>query len=126
MPSQELFDRAYSQRALVVKLLVVMCSRLGYDYGWGIDDNEDWEMEWRHVMYVQLPEGQFSWHIAPQDQPLFHDISKQFNGKWDGSYKSRDINYVSGIHPNNVSHLVPGWEKEYADYNANHPDDGNK
>lgn len=112
MPSQELFDKAYSERAIVIKLLVVLASRLNYDYGWGIDDNEDWDLEWRKVMYVQLPEGQYSWHIAPADQSLFSEI-KDFSGKWDGTTRGRDKEFTSKINPH--SNLIPGWEKEYND-----------
>lgn len=113
MPSQELFDRAYSQRAIAVKLLVVLASRLGYGYGWGIDDNESWEPEWRKVMYVQMPEGQFSWHIAPQDQALFDGVPN-FSGKWDGTFLGRDLDFVSKLETHH-SALIPGWEYEYKD-----------
>ena len=111
MPSQELFDRAYSQRAIVVKLLVVLASRLGYKHGWGIDDKVDNPAEWRRVMYVELPEGQYSWHIAPQDQHMFTDVG-QYRGKWDGTFRSQDQQFIETIIANKESVLVPGFGKE--------------
>ena len=121
MPSQELFDRAYSQRAVVIKLLCVTAAKMGYDYGWGINNNETWETEWRRVVYVQLPEGQYSWHIAPQDWHLFERI-KKFEGVWDGSFDGQSKDHAAQIEFGaHSSHLVPGWEYEYKDVEE-HPE----
>ena len=109
MPSQELFDRAYSERAIVVKLLVVLAARLGYKYGWGIDDNESSVPSWRRVMYVELPEGQVSWHIAPDDQGLFSDIG-QYRGRWDGTHRGKTKEFANSLNPGSTP-----WQKEYED-----------
>ena len=106
MPSQELFDRAYSQRATVIKLLVVLAARLGYDHGWGVDDNETEDELWRKVMYVQLPEAQYSWHIAPVDQPIFANV-KQFEGKWDGTFHGQKQDLATLMEMTINSHFTP-------------------
>ena len=128
MPSQLLFDRCYTQRAIVIKLLVCLAARLGYDHGWGIDDDDLCCPEWRNVMYVQLPEGQYSWHIAPADKELFSNI-KQFGGKWDKTFHGQNkelaslmkIDYDIPLTP--AHSLIPGWEKEYADVKPEYKND---
>jgi len=91
--SQEIcnrIERAYSERNFTAVLAVVLAIRLGLSAGKGIDDNEDWDDEWRNVVYINLPGGgQLSWHIAPGDLSLLDDIPL-FEGGWDGTFVSRD------------------------------------
>ena len=84
MPSQELFDRCYTERMIVVRLLVAQAYKLGYQYGIGIDNIEETDPERRRVVYIDLPEGQYSWHIAPHDWDLFSDLP-EYEGEWDGT-----------------------------------------
>jgi hypothetical protein len=65
---------AYRERAQLVALLAAI-----YPSTWGIDP--DWT-DW-HVVYVQLPTGQASWHISPKDRDLFPHVSGPA-GDWDG------------------------------------------
>lgn len=65
---------AYRERAQLVALLAAI-----YPSTWGIDP--DWT-DW-HVVYVQLPTGQASWHISPADRDLFAHVLGPA-GDWDG------------------------------------------
>lgn len=65
---------AYNERAHLVALLAAI-----YPSTWGIDfDEPGW-----HVVYVQLPTGQASWHISPNDRDLFAHVPGP-SGEWDG------------------------------------------
>ena len=41
------------------------------------------EPDWP-VLYVSLPTGQVSWHIAPADMDLFRHVPLVDDGLWDG------------------------------------------
>ena len=90
---QDRLQRAYTERMIAVKLLCLYC---GYPYGIGKDTNEAWDDEWRNVVYIDLPCGQVSWHIAPADLPLFKDFPK-YDGVWDGTFKNRDVEFALGL-----------------------------
>ena len=89
-------DDAYRDRAIVIKALCACAARLGYNYGIGIDDNEDWEQSWRNCVYVDLPEGQISWHIAPSEWSMF-TLLPEYKGKWDVTFNSRDSEFGKKI-----------------------------
>lgn len=89
-------NKLYTQRAIAVVLFAKMAQRLGYKVGIGLDNNEHWESQWRNVLYVEIPEGQFSWHFSPSDFHLIENFPL-FNGSWDGSFNGRDANFVKSI-----------------------------
>lgn len=65
----------YRERAhLVAHLAAVYPSWLGVDEA---------EPEWP-VVYVDTPEGQLSWHIAPGDLGLFAHVQRDDGAVWDG------------------------------------------
>lgn len=90
--AQERINRAYSERAACAVALARMALQLGYKAGTGIDSSTN-EDEWRVVLYVDTPNGQVSWHIAPVDQYLLKDIPA-YEGAWDGTFKSREGNWA--------------------------------
>lgn len=94
--AQQRLNRAYSERAIASVLFAKMALCLGYAAGVGKDDNHDWDDCWRVVLYVDLPEGQISWHIAPNDQHLLAGLP-EYKGKWDGKFTSRDDEFVRGL-----------------------------
>jgi len=86
---QSRVDRAYSERNYSVIMAARMALALGLKAGRGIDGNEEWDMEWRHVVYIQFPDGaQASWHISPAEVPLLDGLP-EFDGEWDGTFLSR-------------------------------------
>ncbi len=86
-------DDVYTQRLLAVRLLAVLC---GFNYGVGVDDNDDCDEVWRNVVYIDLPQGQVSWHIAPRDLHIFEDFP-MYSGKWDGTFNSSDVDFIKRV-----------------------------
>jgi hypothetical protein len=114
---QRSVDRAYMQRNTLAVAAVKMALLLGWPAGQGLDDNEDGEHEWRHVVYIQLPDGsQVSYHIAPGDLGLLDGIP-WFSGEWDGSYLGTTKEWIASI-PELYTSLVPagmtleGWAED--------------
>lgn len=85
-------NKVYAERnALAVAFTKAACSA-GWSAGRGHDDDpaKDWEPEWRHVLYVDLPDGrQVSWHMAPDQVPALQGIPEYSKG-WDGTFVARD------------------------------------
>lgn len=100
----------YAQRN---ELAVAFCKAAiaaGWRAGRGFDDDKskDWEPEWRHVVYVALPEGQqVSWHIAPTELHLLEGIP-EFDGKWDGTFLGRTPGWSTEIEVATVA-IDPRW-----------------
>lgn len=76
-------DTVYRERAHLVALLAAI-----YPSTWNVDPQEP---DWR-VVYVDLPTGQASWHISPNDTDLFkHVFGKDASGIWDNH--STEVKY---------------------------------
>lgn len=89
--------RAYEQRNTLAVGLVKMALLLGWPAGRGVDGRTEQPLEWRQVVYVQLPNGeQVSWHIAPADQHLLIDLP-EFTGAWDGKFTGTECSWVEGL-----------------------------
>lgn len=74
-------DSAYRERAHLIALLAAM-----FPAAWTIDpDNIDPDNAWP-IVYIQLPTGQCSWHIAHEDwTELFVNLDLDYGGMtWDG------------------------------------------
>lgn len=79
-------DTAYHQRNNAAVALVRMALLLGWPAGRGLDDKTDNDLVWRHVVYLDLPNGeQVSYHMAPADVPLLDGLP-EYTGKWDGKF----------------------------------------
>lgn len=71
-------DLAYSERNKLVALLSkVFPSSIEKHEG------EDWEDDWRNVVFIWLPTGQCSWHIHDSELPMFSHLTSD-GKKWDG------------------------------------------
>lgn len=86
---QAALDRAYTQRTIVSVLLAKMALQAGYKAGVGKDNKENWDDEWKTILYVELPYGQISWHVAPWDRHMLVGLP-EYHGAWDGTFNSRD------------------------------------
>ena len=77
---------AYRQRNNAAIALVKMALMLGWSAGRGIDNKVESDVEWRHVVYIDLPNGeQVSYHMAPEDVIHLEGLPT-YRGKWDGKY----------------------------------------
>ncbi len=85
----------YSQRNELAIAFAKMAILAGFNAGRGFDSDESkqWDDEWRHVVYVDLPDGrQVSWHVSPDCVPLLEGLP-QYDGKWDGSFVAREFGW---------------------------------
>jgi hypothetical protein len=86
-------NQAYSQRAYAAACMARMALSLGYKAGIGRDAIESNDPEWRVILYIDTPNGQVSWHIAPQDQWILDGLP-QYDAPWDGTFRSRDGSFA--------------------------------
>lgn len=78
--------RAYTQRGNLAVAFAKLALHAGLAAGRGIDGKVENDMEWRHVLYVDLPGGeQVSYHFAPDDVHLLDGLPT-YRGEWDGKY----------------------------------------
>lgn len=78
--------RAYSQRANLAVAFAKLAAQNGWPMGRGIYGKTESDMEWRHVLYIDLPGGeQVSYHFAPEDVRLLDGLPT-YRGEWDGKY----------------------------------------
>lgn len=98
---QRRVDTAYHQRNNAAVALVRMALLLGWPAGRGLDDKTDNDLAWRHVVYLDLPNGeQVSYHMAPADVPLLDGLP-EYAGEWDGKFTGTTA--WAGMVP------APGW-----------------
>lgn len=82
--SQETIDNVYKERNLCVALIAHFCRISGYTVGIKEHQGEDWEDEWRNVLFIDLgPNMQVSWHLHKDELVNFLAIDKYY-GEWDG------------------------------------------
>lgn len=72
-------DYAYKERNLLVSAL----SKLYPSYLSTHPENEEWEDDWRTIVFIQTPAGQLSWHIHDSEKKIFDHLDYGEN-KWDG------------------------------------------
>lgn len=56
--------------------------------------NEDvnWEHDWRNIVFIQFPEGLFSWHIHDFEFDYFNHLSFKEGNSWDGCTSEQKYN----------------------------------
>lgn len=88
----------YSQRNELAVAFALAAIEAGWKAGRGFDmDMPGADVNgWGHVVYVDTPGGQVSWHIAPADVYLL-DSLPQYDGDWDGTFKARNPGWSGHI-----------------------------
>lgn len=76
-------DGAYAERNKVLVLVALMAQRLGVKVGIGQHVGDDWDAEWRNILFIDLPAGQVSWHIHDDEAQMFYFVGG-YGGEWDG------------------------------------------
>lgn len=92
-------DSAYAERDKCLVLMALMAQRLGLKVGIGQHrDNpgEDWDADWRNILFIELPAGQVSWHIHDSEASMFYFVGA-YDGEWDGH--TTDEKYKRVIEP---------------------------
>lgn len=91
---QDRLTYAYRQRNALAVAFAKIAHRLGWQVGRGIDGKTENDMEWRHVVYVDLPDGsQVSWHMAPDDVYLLDGLPC-YRGVWNGEYTATHSDWI--------------------------------
>ncbi len=49
------------------------------------EEDEEWEVEWRNIVFIDFPEGLFSWHIHDSEMEYFSHLRFREGNSWDGS-----------------------------------------
>jgi hypothetical protein len=75
-------NAVYKERNLCVALIADMALELGLTVGIKNHQGEEWEDDWRNVLFIELPTGQVSWHIHTSEMVNFLQIPK-YEGIWD-------------------------------------------
>lgn len=89
-------EGAYNERNMVVVGLAKLAMQLGYLAGLGKHADvlgEDWDPDWRNIVFIDLPSGQVSWHFHDSEMYLF-DFLPPYAGVWDGHSTSLKYNRV--------------------------------
>lgn len=76
-------NAAYAERNKCVVALARLAIAHGYKAGVGQHVGEDWESDWRNIVFIDLPEGQVSWHFHDSELSLLEGLPK-YEGVWDG------------------------------------------
>ncbi|MEQ8493881.1 MAG: hypothetical protein RLW42_06630, partial [Gammaproteobacteria bacterium] len=76
-------DRAYEERSRCVALLASLAIARGWTAGVALTDIEGWHPAWHNCVYIELDQGQVSWHFHERELPLF-DHLPPYEGRWDG------------------------------------------
>lgn len=76
-------DGAYSERDTVVASLAWACKLLGWRVGLGRHVGENWDEDWRNIVFIDLPTGQVSWHVHDSEMPMFDGLPP-YCAPWDG------------------------------------------
>lgn len=79
-------DAAYTERDKCLVLTALMAQRLGLKVGIGLHvdkPGEQWDEEWRNILFIDLPAGQVSWHIHDSETSMFYFVGA-YDGEWDG------------------------------------------
>lgn len=84
-------DVAYTERNRLVAALARVLSagptRTGPPVAWLADHRdkpgENWDPEWRTIVFIEGPTGQLSWHLHDSDVALFDGLPRGPNS-WDG------------------------------------------
>jgi hypothetical protein len=83
-------NQAYRERAILSAVTSKLALRLSYKSGIKKDETDN--SDWNNILYIDLPEGQISYHIAPRDLDIFSDLP-EYDSVWDGTYNSKDVDF---------------------------------
>lgn len=94
-------NAAYRERAQLVALLAALYpSHIGYN-----DPNEP---EWA-VVTIEVATGQLTWHVAPDDMPLFSHVQRttRICRGWDGHTTEEKYERIRGL----IAEIEDGRER---------------
>ena len=93
MITEEKLNSVYKERALAVVKMAQLALQLGYVVT--RREPSSCGKEWG-VLYVELPEGQVSWHFSEEDSYMITQFPVDNSAKWDGRFNGRDVEFMTG------------------------------
>ncbi len=97
-------DVAYSERNQLVgalsKLFPASLERHPID--------EEWEDDWRWIVFIDLPAGQVSWHIHDDELDLFDHLPRSAGRLWDGHGTEEKYSRLAALTPPDPAPSAPG------------------
>lgn len=88
-------DNAYTERNKLVCLLSKVFPSSIQDHV--LKEGEQWDEDWRKVIFIELPTGQCSWHIHRLEEPMFAHLG-DMGMKWDGHTTEEKYQRVDAMH----------------------------
>lgn len=73
----------YRERNLCVALIAELADLIDIPAYIAEHEGEEWDKEWRNVLFLELPTGQVSWHLHESEIENFPHIPRR-PGQWDG------------------------------------------
>ena len=90
-------NQAYNER----NILVAGLSKIFPAFlSWHYPEDEDWDPEWKWIVYITLPTGQVSWHIHETELSMFSHLEHRRRGNyWDGHTTQEKYERVKRLQP---------------------------
>lgn len=101
---EEQKDGAYAERNKLVSLLSKMLPASIEQHV--MKEGEDWDDDWRAVVFVNLPTGQATWHIHCTEEWMFQHLDSVGN-KWDGHTTEEKYKRVDDCTLDNFAYFGP-------------------
>lgn len=76
-------NNAYAERNKCVALITRLALALDFPAYRARHVGEEWDDDWRTIIFVDLPAGQVSWHIHDSEAAMFAHLPEAPNN-WDG------------------------------------------
>jgi hypothetical protein len=106
-------NAAYRERNACVALIARMALALGLKAGIRRDNGETVRPEFRNLVYIDLPNGQISWHVADTDMDLFEGLPP-YNGEWDGHSVETKYSRMKELKlPQTIVETVDWWTNHF-------------
>lgn len=88
-------DGAYAERNKLVCLLSKIFPASIEDHL--MLEGQEWDEDWRKVIFIELPTGQCTWHIHKSEEPMFSHLFPA-GRKWDGHTTETKYKRIERIH----------------------------
>jgi len=84
------------------------------------DEDIEWENDYKNIIFIQFPEGLFSWHISDSELDYFKHLKFKVGNSWNGTTtqeKYQTMNKfrskkIAKIAYRDIKSVIDKWEKE--------------
>lgn len=75
------------------------------------DTDKAWDDDWRWIVFVELPNGQATWHIQDRELPWFSHLDRRTENVWDGHTTEEKYRRLALLRPASTPDEGedPGW-----------------